>query len=86
MLLSPILLLKEQRNFFVPYKAEEILKDKGKISKWNVKYNYPVHLTPEAGAFFTLALSEQNFAFAKFSLASGAGDRAVGLDNMILRT
>ena len=36
------------------------------------------NLTPEAGAFFTLAISEQNFAFAKFSLASGAGDRVVG--------
>lgn len=33
MLLSPILLLKERRNFFVLYKAEEILKDSGKISK-----------------------------------------------------
>jgi len=42
-------------------------------------HNHPVHLTPEAGAFFTLALSEQNFAFAKFSLASGAGDRVVGV-------
>jgi len=28
MLLSPFLLLKEQSKFFLPYKAEEILKDK----------------------------------------------------------
>ena len=42
------------------------------------KSNHPVHLTPEAGAFFALAISEQNFAFAKFLLASGAGDRVVG--------
>ena len=41
------------------------------------KPNHPVHLTPEAGAFFAFAISEQNFAFAKFSLASGAGDRDV---------
>ena len=39
--------------------------------------NHPVHLTPEAVAFFALAISEQNFAFAKFLLASGAGDRDV---------
>jgi len=30
-----------------------------------------VHLTPEARAFFSLAISEQNFAFAKFSLLLG---------------
>jgi len=36
--------------------------------------NQPVHLTPKARAFFTLAISEQNFAFAKSSLAFGAGD------------
>jgi len=41
------------------------------------KPNHPVHLTPEAGAFFALAISEQNFAFDKFLLASGAGDRVV---------
>ena len=39
--------------------------------------NQPVHLTPEAGAFFAFAIPEQNFAFAKLSLASGAGDRVV---------
>jgi hypothetical protein len=38
-----------------------------------------VHLTPKAWAFFTLAISEQNFAFAKSSLAFGAGDSHVGL-------
>jgi hypothetical protein len=27
-----------------------------------------VHLTPEARAFFTFAISKQNFTFAKFSL------------------
>jgi hypothetical protein len=37
--------------------------------------NQPVHLTPKAGAFFTFATSEQNVAFAKSSLASGAGDQ-----------
>ncbi len=36
--------------------------------------NHSVHLTPEAGAFFAFAISEQNFAFAKSSLVSGAGD------------
>jgi len=39
--------------------------------------NQPVHLTPKARAFFTLAVSEQNFAFAKSSLAFGAGDQHV---------
>jgi len=33
-----------------------------------------LHPTPEAGAFFAFAISEQNFAFARSSLASGAGD------------
>jgi len=32
-----------------------------------------LHLTPEAGAFFVSAISEQNFAFAMSSLASGSG-------------
>ena len=36
--------------------------------------NHALHLTPEAGAFLAFAISEQNFAFAKFSLASGAGE------------
>jgi hypothetical protein len=36
--------------------------------------NKSVHLTPEARAFFASAISEQNFAFARSSLASGAGD------------
>ena len=36
-----------------------------------------LHPTPEAGAFLAFAISEQNFAFAKFSLASGAGDLIV---------
>jgi hypothetical protein len=31
-------------------------------------------LTSEAGAFFASAISEQNFAFARSLLASGAGD------------
>ena len=39
--------------------------------------NQPVHLTPKAWAFFTLAISEQNVAFAKSSLAFGAGDSHV---------
>lgn len=33
----------------------------------------PGALTPEAGAFFAFAISEQNVDFAKSSLASGAG-------------
>jgi hypothetical protein len=37
-------------------------------------HNQPVHLIPKARAFFTLAVSEQNVAFAKSSLAFGAGD------------
>ena len=36
--------------------------------------NQPVHLTPKARAFFSLAILEQNVAFAKSSLAFGAGD------------
>ena len=36
--------------------------------------NKALHPTPEAGAFFALAISEQNLTFAKSSLASGAGD------------
>jgi len=38
---------------------------------WN---NKALHPTPEASAFFAFAISEQNFAFAKSSLASGAGE------------
>ena len=37
-----------------------------------------LHPTPEAGAFFAFAISEQNVAFAKSSLASGAGDLGLG--------
>ena len=33
-----------------------------------------LHPTPEARAFLAFAISEQKVAFAKFSLASGAGD------------
>jgi len=36
-----------------------------------------VHLTPKARAFFSLAISEQNVAFAKSSLAFGAGESHV---------
>jgi len=39
------------------------------------------NLTPEAGAFFAFAISEQNFVFAKSSLASGAGDLGLGSVN-----
>ena len=42
--------------------------------EWNRMSNQALHLTPEAVAFFASAISEQNFAFAKFSLASGAGE------------
>ena len=41
------------------------------IVKWANEVLQP---TPEAGAFFAFAISEQNFAFAKSSLASGAGE------------
>jgi hypothetical protein len=41
--------------------------------------NKTLHLTPEAGAFFAFAVSGQNFTFAKFSLASGAGELYVRL-------
>ena len=37
-------------------------------------HNMALHPTPEAGAFLASAISEQNFAFARSSLASGAGD------------
>ena len=37
--------------------------------------NQPVHLTPKARTFFSLAISEQNFSFAKLSLTFGAGDQ-----------
>jgi len=36
-----------------------------------------MHLTPKARAFFSLAISEKNVAFAKLSLAFGAGDSYV---------
>jgi hypothetical protein len=36
-----------------------------------------VHPTGKAGAFFAFAISEQNFAFAKFFLAFPAGDFTV---------
>jgi len=39
--------------------------------------NQPVHRTPKARAFFSLAIAEQNIAFAKSSLAFGAGDSHV---------
>ena len=39
--------------------------------------NKTLHLTPKARAFFSLAISEQNVAFAKSSLAFGAGDQHV---------
>ena len=55
-------------QYLVPKIIEELRK----------KPNHPVHLTPEAEAFFASAISEQNFTFARFSLASGAGDRVVG--------
>ena len=55
----------------------------GRTESWSqISYctpNQPVHLTPKARAFFTLAISEQNVAFAKLSLAFGAGDSHVGL-------
>ena len=40
-------------------------------------HNQALHPTPEASAFFSFAISEQNFAFAKSSLASGAGEQYV---------
>jgi hypothetical protein len=44
-----------------------------------------VHLTPKARAFFSLAISEQNVAFAKSSLAFGAGDSHVRRDGLVER-
>ena len=38
-------------------------------------HNKALHPTPEASAFFAFAISEQNVAFAKSSLAVGAGDQ-----------
>jgi hypothetical protein len=37
-------------------------------------HNNALHLTPEACAFLASAISEQNFVFARSSLASGAGE------------
>ena len=48
--------------------------------------NQPVHLTPKARAFFPLAISEQNVAFAKSSLAFGSGDSHVILLHIFLIT
>jgi hypothetical protein len=42
-------------------------------------HNHALHPTPEAEAFFASAISEKNFAFAKSSLASGAGELYVGV-------
>jgi len=36
--------------------------------------NQALHLTPKARAFFASAISEKNVAFAKSSLAFGAGE------------
>jgi len=36
--------------------------------------NQALHPTPEAGTFLANAILEQNFSFAKSSLASGAGE------------
>jgi len=49
--------------------------------KLSAPYFYPTtgaftrNRTPEAAAFFASAISEQNFAFARSSLASCAGDQ-----------
>ena len=42
--------------------------------------NQPVHLTPKARAFFTLAISEQNVAFAKPSLLLVQVSSTLGLE------
>jgi len=44
-----------------------------------IKSNNLVHMTPEARAFFTFAISEQNFAFAKFSLLLGQVTSTLGV-------
>jgi hypothetical protein len=44
------------------------------------------YLTPEAGAFFAFAVSEKNFAFAKSSLASGAGELGLGGTMQLYKT
>lgn len=50
------------------------------LSSTSTSPNQPVHLTPEAGAFFAFAILEKNISFAKSSLASGAGDQHVRRD------
>jgi len=42
--------------------------------KKNANANHVLHPTPKAGAFFAFAISEQNVAFARSSLAFGAGE------------
>ena len=42
--------------------------------KTKQKPNQALHPTPKAEAFFAFAISEQNVAFAKSSLAFGAGE------------
>ena len=44
-------------------------------------HNKTFHLTPKARAFFASAISVYNFAFAKSSLAFGAGELYVGLNS-----
>ena len=52
-----------------------LIKNENKYSEPEEKrHNQALHLTPEAGAFFAFAISEKNVAFAKTSLASGAGE------------
>ena len=43
-------------------------------SKNLLRANQALHLTPKARAFFASAISVQNFAYAKSSLAFGAGE------------
>ena len=50
---------------------------KGMEIDWE-KPNKLVHPPPEARAVFTLAISEQNFAFAKFSLLLGQVTSTLG--------
>ncbi|MCD4811475.1 hypothetical protein K8R14_02615 [bacterium] len=44
------------------------------VEAWQLSHNNALHRTPKARAFLASAISEKNFAFAKSSLAFGAGE------------
>ena len=73
---SPMVIRKTKKR---PNKGNKLgaVQDSRGIEAWQPSHNQPVHLTPKARAFFSLAISERNVAFAKSSLAFGAGDQHV---------